>query len=354
MPLVTRNVAPDPKLLPHSHKYLILLTVSVAGCLSPMATTIYLPALIDMQEAFDTSDTAMNASLALFIFVTAFFPLIWAAFGDAIGRRPIYLISIFIAVIANVGCALSTNVVMLIVFRAVTGIGSSSVMSMGAGSISDIFEAEERGRAFAYYTTGPMLGPALAPIIGGYLNLAFGWQSNFWFLAIAFFCVWLGILCFLPETWRPKASPQASVKSGRASRKTKKASVRVINPLVAVKLLRYPNVVLVVLFSGFFANFSRIYTEQYKLDTGTVGLCYLPQAIGSIVGGNTGGRLSDKTYKRRIHSVDKSKIYPEMRINGPFLYFAFVLQLFAQIAYGWCIQMNVHYAVGLVCLFFGN
>lgn len=35
-------------------------------------------------------------------------------------------------------------------------------MSMGAGSISDIFEAEDRGRAFAYYTTGPMLGPALA------------------------------------------------------------------------------------------------------------------------------------------------------------------------------------------------
>lgn len=80
-----------------------------------------------MQQSLNTSDTAMNASLALFIFVTAFFPLMWAAFGDAIGRRPIYLISIFIAVLANVGCALSTNVIMLIVFRAVTGIGSSSV-----------------------------------------------------------------------------------------------------------------------------------------------------------------------------------------------------------------------------------
>lgn len=102
------------------------------------------------------------------------------------------------------------------------------------------------------------------------------------------------------------------------------------------------------------ANFSRIYTEQYKLDTGTVGLCYLPQAIGSIVGGNIGGRVSDRTYKKRIGGMDKSTIFPEMRINGPFLYSAFALHLFAQTAYGWCIQANVHFAVGLVCLFFGK
>lgn len=34
--------------------------------------------------------------------------------------------------------------------------------SIGAGTISDLFEAEERGRAFGYYTMGPLLGPALA------------------------------------------------------------------------------------------------------------------------------------------------------------------------------------------------
>jgi len=34
-------------------------------------------------------------------------------------------------------------------------------MSMGAGTIADIFEPHERGRAFAFYTCGPLLGPAI-------------------------------------------------------------------------------------------------------------------------------------------------------------------------------------------------
>lgn len=90
----------------------------------------------------------------------------WAAAGERFGRRKIYLISFIISTLGSLFCALSVNIVMLIIFRAVSAIGSSSVMSMGAGTISDIFETHERGRAFAWYTCGPLLGPALGPILG--------------------------------------------------------------------------------------------------------------------------------------------------------------------------------------------
>ena len=160
-----------------------------------------------MQYDLNTTDTAMNASLSVFTFATALFPLMWASFGDKFGRRPVYLVSFLISVIGSICCALSVNVGMLIAFRAVSAIGSSSVctlslrlyvslvvslmplspgngnvsfqeitihaehhvfthtcktQSIGAGTISDLFEAEERGRAFGYYTMGPLLGPALA------------------------------------------------------------------------------------------------------------------------------------------------------------------------------------------------
>lgn len=78
----------------------------------------------------------------------------------------VYLVSFTITVIGSLLCGLSVNMVMFIVFRAISAVGSSSVLSMGAGTLSDVFEAHERGNAFAWYTCGPLLGPALGPIIG--------------------------------------------------------------------------------------------------------------------------------------------------------------------------------------------
>ncbi|KAI9266846.1 major facilitator superfamily domain-containing protein [Phascolomyces articulosus] len=352
----------DPRDYTMFKKSMILLVVAIAGTISPVATTIYYPALVDMQKALNTTDTSINASLSVFTFVTAFFPLPWAMLGDRFGRRPIYLVSFFISVIGSICCAISVNIGMFIAFRAVSAIGSSSVMSMGAGTISDIFETHQRGRAFAYYTAGPLLGPALAPIIGGYLNQGLGWRSTFWFLAIFAFCIWLGILLVLPETWRPsekqvkdaeeqtdeKQSNYPSVKTGKTTSNNKRKTN--INALLGpLQLFRFPNIILAVSFVGIL-----IYTNQYGLDSGTVGLCYLPLAAGGILGGISGGRFSDATYKKHVTKVkNNDEIRAEMRLGGPVFYVSLVLQLFAFVAFGWCVQGNVHYGVGLVCIFFG-
>ena len=80
-----------------------------------------------MQEYFETTDTLMNASLAIYIYCLAVFPLIWATFSDIFGRRPIYLISFLVAIVGMACSAISKNVTMFILFRAISAIGSSSV-----------------------------------------------------------------------------------------------------------------------------------------------------------------------------------------------------------------------------------
>ncbi|KAI8371749.1 major facilitator superfamily domain-containing protein [Radiomyces spectabilis] len=347
----------DPRTYSSLKKHTILFIVAIAGAMSPLASTIYFPAIVTMQYAFNTTDTAMNASLSIFTFFTAFFPLLWATFGDIFGRRRIYLISFLISVVGSICCALSVNASMFIVFRGFSAIGSSSVMSMGAGTLADIFEPHERGRAFAWYTCGPLLGPALGPIIGGYLNQGLGWRSNFWFLAIFAFCLWLAILFFLPETLRPEAlGPQKppSVKEKQGKRWPW------INPIAALNLLRFPNIALTVTFVGMLfmvfyldnTTFTRTYTNQYGLDSGTVGLCYLPLAVGSMIGGIAGGRMSDRVYNKRVAQAEGGVIHPEMRISGVLFALALILQLCAFVAYGWCVQENVHFAFGLICQFF--
>ncbi|CAO3610823.1 unnamed protein product [Cunninghamella blakesleeana] len=369
----------DPKSLSKTKKNLILSIVAIAGCSSPLASTIYLPALVNMQIAFNTDDTTMNASIAIFTFFTAFFPLLWAAAGERIGRRKVYIASFIITVIGSICCALSVNVTMLIVFRAISAIGSSSTMSMGAGTLSDIFEIHERGRAFSWYICGPLLGPALGPIIGGLLNNGLGFRSIFYFLAIVNFFILLNIFFFLPDT-----------DTARRKQNQKKQS-KSFNPFSAMDLFLNKNIALCVAFLGvlFFslylvnANFSRSYATVYGFESSIVGVCYLPNAVGCAIGGIAGGRLSDKRYIRNANQLKKSQInhqdsneefhlektasnktssdkeikyqqqpYPEMRIGGFAFYGAIVLQLLAITCYGWLIQYKIHFAFGLVCQFF--
>ncbi|KAL1933038.1 hypothetical protein VTP01DRAFT_8716 [Rhizomucor pusillus] len=353
----------DPRTWPRSKKIPIVIIVALAGATSPVASTIYYPALVDMQLYFQTSDTAMNASLAVYTYFLAFFPLIWATFGDLFGRRPIYLVSFLIAVAGIICCSFSTNVAMFIVFRAISAAGSSSVLSMGAGTISDIFDSHERGRAFSYYMMGPLLGPVLGPIIGGYLNRAFGWQSIFYFMACLSFCAWLGVLIFLPETHYIEPTKPTLRASETDTQQMKTKTSRFINPIAALGLLRHVNIALSVPFLGvlFFifyllsTNFTRTYTIQYGFDSGQVGLYYLPNAIGNILGGLVGGRFSDRVYNKKVGKLPPEQPpFPELRIGGIILWGSLVIQFLALTAYGWCIQKNVHFAYGLIALFFAG
>ncbi|ORX60604.1 MFS general substrate transporter [Hesseltinella vesiculosa] len=371
-----QDLSSDPRSFSTFKKTCILLIVALAGSSSPLASTIYYPSLTVMQKEFHTDDTTMNASISIFTFFTGFFPLLWASAGDIIGRRRIYLISFCISVIGSVCCGVSINITMFIIFRAISAIGSSSIMSMGAGTLADIFETHERGRAFAWYTCGPLLGPALGPIIGGYLNQAFGWRSTFYFLAMFNFCIWIVIFLFLPETFR------TSLPVGN-EKQTKPRPKKHFNPLQALDLLLNLNIVLAVAFVGvlFFllylvnTTFTRTYSIQYGFDSGTVGLCYLPNAIGCMIGGIAGGRVSDARYNRQVAKLGrqsengglqsndtevdveqlgqaKVKPYPELRLGGVVFYGAILLQLLSITAYGWCVEKNVTWVAGVVCQFF--
>ncbi|OAD66086.1 hypothetical protein PHYBLDRAFT_152885 [Phycomyces blakesleeanus NRRL 1555(-)] len=336
---VKQETHTDPRNFSPFKKYLILLIVSLAGSTSPISTTVY-ATLVTMQHYFNTTDTLMNASR----------------------RRRIYLVSFLIAVVGSVCCAVSVNITMFIVFRGFSAIGSSSVMSMGAGTLADIFEPHERGKAFAWYTCGPLLGPALGPIIGGYLNQGLGWRSNFWFLSIFSCCIWITMFFFFPETWRPAPAPGAETSpvpgtennNGSVKKKTK----RLVNPLSALRLLLFPNITLAVSFVGVLflvfyllnTNFTRTYTIQYNLNSGIVGICYLPLAFGAMIGGISGGRISDRLYNKRVVQANGEST-PEMRLGGPLFYIAIVLQMFAFTGYGWCVEKNLHFAYGLAFQF---
>src|SRR3954470_12783078 len=120
----------------------------------------------------------------MYLLSMAIFPLWWSALSELLGRRTIYLVSFMLFTIWSAVAAISTSMAMLIVMRVLGGGAAASVLAIGAGTIADIWQAKERGRAMGIFFLGPMLGPLLAPIIGGAVAEAWGWRSTQWFQTI--------------------------------------------------------------------------------------------------------------------------------------------------------------------------
>jgi MFS family permease len=74
--------------------------------------------------------------------------------SDAYGRKPMYMFSVALGVIASVLCGLSKNVAMLLVFRALQACGASSGQTLGAGVIADTIDISHRGKAYGIFYIG--------------------------------------------------------------------------------------------------------------------------------------------------------------------------------------------------------
>src|SRR5436190_19144871 len=141
-------------------------------------------ALSQVAESLHTTPTITNLNVALYMLSMSIFPLWWSSFSETLGRRTIYIASFALFVLFAVLSAVAKNIGMLIVMRLLSGGAAASVQAVGAGTIADIWEPKERGRAMSVFYLGPLCGPFLAPIIGGGLTQRFGWRATQWLLVI--------------------------------------------------------------------------------------------------------------------------------------------------------------------------
>ncbi|TDZ67217.1 MFS transporter OpS2 [Colletotrichum trifolii] len=366
-------------------KWTITLIIALAAAVSPMGSSIFYPALPEMSREFGVSPTITNLSVAFYMLAMAIFPLWWSSFSETLGRRTIYLISFALFVVFSVLSALSVNIEMLIVMRLLGGGASASVQAVGAGTIADIWEPRERGRAMSIFYLGPLTGPLLAPIIGGALSQRFGWQSTMWALSIYGGLVLIMILFCLPETLS-KPKPPIPVRGGGASEgekvtlsrtkttesvkiHTKKAGALLkksfVDPLSVLLYLRFPPVAITVYFAAitfgalFVVNISVQATfsaAPYGFNQLIIGLFYFPAGLGYFIASILGGRWLDIIMARearkagRYDADGKLVMLPEdrMRENA---WIAATVYPASLIFYGWVAEKGLFWFVPCISLF---
>lgn len=363
-------------------KWLITFIVALAAAAAPVGSAIVLPTLGQITRDFHADAATTNLSVALYMLSMAIFPLWWSAFSETSGRRTIYLVSFALFALFGVLSAVSNNIAMLIVMRMLTGGAAASVQAVGAGTIADLWEPFERGRAMGIFYLGPLLGPTLGPVCGGALGEALGWRSAQWAVAIYGFLIWLMIFFALPETLRatkdvtaaaaveentnPSRPALARTSTAQSVKKKSKQYAKVfrmlfVDPLMVLGYLRFPLVLLCVYYSAvtfgslYVLNISIQYSFErtpYKFSTLIIGLLYLPNSLGYIVASLFGGRWMDKIMIREARTRREKQpvnegplvLLPEDRMRENAWLGAFVYPA-ALICYGWTVEKGVFWIV---------
>ncbi|KAM5540996.1 hypothetical protein V8D89_005307 [Ganoderma adspersum] len=371
-------------------KLFILAVASFAAMFSPLTANIYFPAIPTIAKAFGKSTELINLTVTVYMVVQGLAPMFWGTLSDRWGRRPMFIGCMATLSLSCVGLALVPTHAYagLMLLRCLQAFGSASTVALGAGVIADIAAPFERGSFFGLWNIGPMMGPSLGPVLGGALSDRLGWRSIFWFLVISSGICAAVMILLIPETLRamcgngsvppPKAYmpliPIIGPKSQEPDYSSRGARRGFANPLL---LLLYPDVALLLFFNGLVysefyaitATISTLFQTTYPfLNETNIGLCFLANGGGMLVGGIITGKLLDADYRRikrrtlqRLDSrnaekfldededaVTKDEHFPLERARLRTMPAYFAIFIVVAIGYGWCLQAKVSVAGPLV------
>lgn len=126
------------------------------------------------------------------------------AIADRFGRRNVILIAVGLFAVASAGCTLATRIEHLWFWRAMQGMTAGAGIVISRAIVRDLYDGAPAQRLMSQITMMFALAPAIAPVIGGWLQSWFGWRSVFAFLVVSTAALWLACWKLLPETLPPE------------------------------------------------------------------------------------------------------------------------------------------------------
>ena len=176
-----------PNTAPSSQKQVnyrrqLTLTAALLSMVGPFSINAYLPSFPYIASDFGVSRVILAQSLTAYLVAFAISTLFWGPLSDRIGRRMTLLLSMSLYLIASISCALTEEAHSFTLLRAGQGLAASGGLITARSMIRDSYDTRFAQKAMAQVTLLFALGPAIAPIMGGWLQDQFGWRSVFYFL----------------------------------------------------------------------------------------------------------------------------------------------------------------------------
>ncbi|MBS0272348.1 MAG: Bcr/CflA family efflux MFS transporter [Proteobacteria bacterium] len=181
---------------------LLLPTLCLLTALGIFATSLYLPSLPSIGKSLSASQESVQLTLALFFLGSAFGSLLLGPLADHMGRLIVAKGGIVLFILASIWCANAQTITDLQIARFLQGMAASAGPLVARAMGRDLYEGTSLTHFSATIMMVVSLSPAIAPTLGGVIETYFGWDKNFYFLALFAFIISLMVWLWLPETNR--------------------------------------------------------------------------------------------------------------------------------------------------------
>ncbi len=265
---------------------LFLATLLATTLIGPLTIHMFLPAIPAVRRAFDVSVATAQAGLSVALFTMACATLVYGSLSDRFGRRPVMLAGLLLFTVGALVSSVAANVETLLAGRFLQGAGAAGGVVLARAILRDVYGLDRLVKAIAYLTAAYVMGPMLAPALGGALIDAFSWRAEFTFATVCGVAT-MALAWFTLHETHQRRGPGASF-AGMARG--------------YFRLLRSPRFCAFALqpgfaTGGFFALSSSVAvlsTDLLGLTASEFGLYFMSFPIGFMTGNVIAGRLGGR------------------------------------------------------------
>ena len=259
---------------------------------------------------------------------------------DRFGRKRVFTVSLGLFALGSLLVSVAPNLLMVVVFRILQGLGGGLMMPVGLALIYSLFPANKRGTALGIWGIAAMAAPAVGPVLGGWIATDMSWRlvflinvpigivgvfaatrllrdtdvrrtTTFDMRGFAFVAGGLALLLYsfseaTPQPWKSAGSGTAAVVAVVLLLLFVRQERRVEHPLIAIEMFTIPTFVITIgiVWLMTTAQFARLVLIPLELETirgltaFQAGLALAPAALGTAAGMPIGGRLADRIGSR--------------------------------------------------------
>ncbi|KAA8571080.1 hypothetical protein EYC84_000435 [Monilinia fructicola] len=316
----------DPYNWSNRKKVINLVLVAIHACMSTFTAAAIIPAYANIAEDLGVSLQRVTYLTSLQIAILGGAPLLWKPLSNTFGRRPLFLISLIVSLIGNIGCAKSSTYATMAVCRAIVAFFICPAGAIGSAVVTESFFKKDRARYMGIWTLMVTIGVPFSPFVMGFVAVHAGWRWIYWILAIINGVQFTAYLFLGPETRYLRHGTQHPRSSFREEYLTfhriDPSPLRtydfvhpltlITKPCIAIPTLAYA---MTFLFGSVLmtVELPQLFGEKFAFNAQQLGYQFLALIIGSVIGEQLGGALSDFWMNRRTRQTGRPPA-PEHRL----------------------------------------
>jgi len=264
---------------------LLTFVLALLTSMGPLSTDMYLASLPAIGRHFSTDAGQVQLTLSFFLAGFAVGQIVYGPISDRLGRRPVLFGGLALFILASIACAFSVSIGMLVLARFLQALGACAAVVLARAIVRDLYSGEGAARILSFMGALMGLVPAVAPILGGFLQTAYDWHASFAVTAAMGFLLLAGCYLALPETLDPARRAQASIRDMPGDFRT----------IARHPLFRRYTIAVCLGYGGLFAFISGssfVLQGYYGLSEVHFGMAFASCVVGYISGTLIGARIT--------------------------------------------------------------